>query len=338
LHISAFRAACVHKARGVRAKNQTALNFFSQGIPTERKDTAVSFAKEVKNEICKIELDNICCARAELAGIVCFSASVHNNTIKFKTENAGVANRIYILIDFLYNIKIGVTLRQSGTFIAEMYGDEVIKILRDMRLATVPIRIEKNIIRNECCKMAFIRGAFLGGGSISSPSKGYHTEIATHHFALGTDFADVLNYFEIYPKVINRNGNYVFYLKDSEQIENLLAVIGAHTQMMEFLNVKIEKEVRNSTNRLVNCETANVDKTINASIAQRNAILKLQKNGGLEALSPELLELAKLRLENEDSSFAELSKMLGITKSGVNHRMRKIMEIANGEFCSSTRS
>jgi len=294
----------------------------------------MSFASDVKNEICKIPFDDICCTRAEITGIVCFAAQINADRLKINTENGMVANRIYELIKRLYNLKIDVVMRKSGAFSAQMGGmgtSDVLKILRDMRLSTVPIRIDKEIIRRECCKRAFIRGAFLGGGSISAPEKGYHTEIVTNHYGLCSDFKQLLGFFEIYSKIVKRKGNYVFYLKDSEQIEDLLAVLGAHIQMMEFLNIKIVKEVRNTTNRLVNCETANVEKTASAAVQQKMAILTLKRKLGFEHLSPELTELAKLRLKNPEATLTELSKMLGITKSGVNHRMRRLIKMAEAE-------
>ncbi len=291
----------------------------------------MSFASDVKNEICKIPFEDICCTRAELTGIVCFAAQINADRLKINTENVMVANRIYELIKRLYNLKIDVVLRKSGSFSAQMIGSDVLKILRDMRLSTVPIRIDKDIIRRECCKRAFIRGSFLGGGSISAPEKGYHTEIVTNHYALCSDFRVLLEFFDINSKIVKRKGNYVFYLKDSEQIEDLLVVLGAHIQMMEFLNVKIVKEVRNTTNRLVNCETANVEKTASAAVQQKKAILTLKRKVGFEHLSPELTELAKLRLKNPEATLSELSAMLGITKSGVNHRMRRLIKMAEGE-------
>lgn len=288
----------------------------------------MSFALDVKTEMCKIEIDDICCARAELAGMVCFGASVIGKAIKLRSEHGIVAQRFYMLIKHIYAIDIEVTLRDSGIFTAEITGDNVIKLLRDMRLATVPLRIDHEIIRKDCCKLAFLRGAFLGGGSVSNPAKGYHAEITTSHYTLGKDFSVLLENFDVFPKTINRNGNYVFYLKDSEQIENLLAALGAHRNMMVFLNVKIEKGVRNSANRMVNCETANVEKVVTAALAQRVAIEKVQERLGFESLPPELIEVAKLRLANPEASLAELAQILGISKSGVNHRMRKLMTLS----------
>lgn len=288
----------------------------------------MSFASNVKNEICKLEFENICCIRAELAGIVCFAAQISVNSIKINTENKMVAKRIADLVNHIYNLNMEVVVRQSGIITLRMNGIDVLKILRDMRLGTVPIRIEKEIVRRECCKRSFIRGAFLGGGSIISPEKGYHLELVTSHYALCKDFAVILEFFSIAPRFLNRKGNYVFYIKDSEQIGDFLAALGAHNHMMEFLNIKIEKEVRNVTNRRVNCETSNAEKCAGASVAQIHAIRLIDKHIGLDNISPQLKSIAEKRLNNPEATLSDLAKELGISKSGANHRMRKLIQMA----------
>ncbi len=288
----------------------------------------MSFSSDVKNEICRLRPENICCARAELAGIFCFAAQIKKQSIKIKTENEAVAKRVNDLTLHLYKLSMDINFRKSGLFSAEMDNVEVIKILRDLRLSSIPIRIDKNIVRSECCKRAFIRGAFLGSGSVSAPVKSYHAEFVTSHYAICADFTEILSFFNITPKVINRNGNYVFYIKDSNHIEDLLVILGAHTQMMNFLNVKIEKEVRNHTNRRVNCENANSEKRAGAAVEQTHAILLLHKKIGLENLPARLAQVAEIRLDNPEATLSDIAAQLGITKSGVNHRMRKLMQLA----------
>jgi len=288
----------------------------------------MSFASNVKKELCDLELEEICCVRAELTGIFCFGAQISRELIKINTENSSVAGRICLLTERLYNIKTTPQVRNSGTYTVKLSGSDVLKMLRDMRIAAVPIRIEHEIVRRECCKMAFIRGAFLGGGSISAPEKGYHLELVTGLHNLCRDFSAVSEHFGIATGLINRKGNYVFYIKDSEQIQDFLTVAGAHRQMMEFLNVKIEKEVRNATNRRVNCETANAEKSAEAAVLQAMAIKTIEQKLGLDSLPPQLEEIARLRMENVEASMSELALALSLTKSGVNHRMRKILKIA----------
>ncbi len=289
----------------------------------------MSFASEVKNEICKQELGEICCVRAELTGIVGVGAYISNDKIRFKTEKGVVAQRFFALIEKLYSIKADAIITDGGLFEVEVTGNDALKILRDLKLATTPVRVHKDIIRNECCKSALIRGVFLGGGSVSNPKKGYHSEITTNRFSICNDITEILRYYEIYAKKIVRNGNHVIYIKESEQIENLLALIGAHNHMMDFLNVKIEKDMRNTTNRLSNCEAANLIKAASAGAVQKNSILKLKEVVGFDSLSPELVALAQARIDDSEASLSELGTRLGISKSCVNHRMRKLIEIAD---------
>lgn len=291
----------------------------------------MSFASEVRGEICRIDITDVCCARAELVGMVCYGAAIKNSEIKLRTENAIVAQRFYDLINFLYNIKIKVEVTEAGVYYATLEGVEVIKVLRDMKLVGVPLHIDKEIVRNECCKSAMLRGVFLGGGSMIDPVKGYHVELVSNHFSLEKDLRQVFEYFELYPKMINRNGNFVFYIKESQQIENLLASIGAHSKMMEFVNVVIERDVRNSVNRRANFEAANATKVFQTAMRQQNAIKKIVLEHGWQSISPELAEVAKLRMESLDMPLSEMAERLGISKSGVNHRMRKLLELAEFE-------
>ena len=287
-----------------------------------------SFSLKVKNEICVPDLEDICCVRAELAGLVCFAAQISDGLIKINTESHEIARRAPLLVKRLYNLDMEITPRQSGIYNVSLCGSEVIKVLRDTRLAGIPLSIDGDVVRRECCKRAFIRGAFLGGGSITAPEKAYHIEFVTHHFAIRGDFANILEYFSVSPKVVNRGGNCVFYIKDSEQIADTLTILGAHSRMMDFLNVKIEKDLRNITNRRVNCENANSEKSAGAAVAQAQAIRKLEKSGRLESLPEHLVDVARLRLEFPEATLADIAAKLGITKSGVNHRMRKIAEIS----------
>lgn len=291
----------------------------------------MSFASDVRGEICRTEIVDVCCARAELVGLVCYGATIKSNEIKLRTENAIVAQRFFDLVNFLYNIKINVEVTDAGVYYATLEGVEVIKILRDMRLVGVPLRIDREIVRNECCKSAILRGVFLGGGSMIDPVKGYHVELVSNHFSLERDLSRVFEHFELYPKMINRNGNFVFYIKESQQIENLLASIGAHRKMMEFVNVVIERDIRNSVNRRANFEAANATKVFSAALKQQNAIKKIVLEHGWQSISPELADVAKLRLENLDMPLSEIAERLGISKSGVNHRMRKLLALAEIE-------
>jgi hypothetical protein len=186
-------------------------------------------------------------------------------------------------------------------------------------------RIKWEHLKRDCCKRAFVRGAFLGGGYIIEPEKSYHLEMLVTSAGLRNNFEELMQFFGIEAKWIRRSGAYVFYFKGSEQIVDILTIIGAHKSMMEFLNVKIEKEMRGDVNRIVNCETANVEKSISASLRQIRAIETI----GIDNLPDSLRTIARMRLENRECSLKELGGLMmpPLTKSAVNHLMRKIMEI-----------
>lgn len=291
----------------------------------------MSFASDVREEVCRIDITEVCCARAELVGMVCYGASIRNNELKLRTENIIVAQRFYELIKFLYNISINVETTDAGVCYATLEGSEVLKVLRDMKLVGVPLRIDREITRNECCKASFLRGVFLGGGSMVDPNKGYHMELVSNRFSLEKDMRNIFEHFELYPKLINRKGNFVFYIKEGQQIENFLAAIGAHSKLIEFVNVVIERDIRNSINRRNNFEIANETKTFQTALKQQMAIQKIVLEHGWQSMSPELTAVAKLRIENLDMSLAEMAEKLNISKSGVNHRMRRILELAEFE-------
>ena len=291
----------------------------------------MSFASEVREEICRTEITEVCCARAELVGMVCYGATIKNDELKLRTENSIVAQRFFELIKFLYNINIKIDVTDAGAYYATLEGAEVLKVLRDMKLVGVPLRIDREITRNECCKSALLRGVFLGGGSMVDPNKGYHMELVSNRFSLEKDMKQVFEYFELYPKRIVRKGNFVFYIKESQQIENFLAAICAYNKMMEFVNVVIERDLRNSINRRNNFEIANETKIFQTAMRQQLAIKKIVLEHGWQSMSPELVAVAKLRMDSLDMSLAEMAEKLGISKSGVNHRMRRILQLAEFE-------
>ncbi|MGL5694944.1 MAG: DNA-binding protein WhiA, partial [Peptostreptococcaceae bacterium] len=178
---------------------------------------------------------------------------------------------------------------------------------------------------------AFLRGAFLGGGSISDPEKNYHMEFVTNNEDFANSLKDLINSLGFNSKIVSRKNNYVVYLKESEQISDLLSIIGAHHALLSLQNTKILKEMRNNVNRIVNCETANLSKTVNAAVRQVENIRFIQQTIGINSLPENLQEIAVIREEYEDMTLKELGEMLNppIGKSGVNHRLRKIEEIAN---------
>lgn len=323
----------------------------------------MSFSSNVKNELCRIELDKECCLLAELAAVVRVSGAVRllgakEANIKIVTENAAFARRIFSYIKKQFGICPEVIARKSKRLrkhtsyiliITSSMGAE--RILEEIGMVELSKNEKgdtglegsirwKDILSNQCCKRSYLRGAFLAGGSITDPEKTYHLEITCRSRDFAAETSALMNGFGLNAKVIKRKESYVIYLKEGENIVDFLNIIGAHSALMDLENVRILKEMRNNVNRIVNCETANLEKTVNASFRQVENIKLIRDNGGLEQLPESLREIAELRLEYSDASLKELGEMLNppLGKSGVNHRLRKLDDIAEnirGKFLES---
>lgn len=310
----------------------------------------MSFSSMAKNEISRLPIENKCCSIAELAAIIrmCGTIQISGMTrinLKFVTENAAIARRIFSLLKILYNTEVEVMVRRNrqlkknnNYLIVVMNTDTTKKILKDVGLIVddesnnfnLIYKVPERLIKDRCCKRAYIRGAFLGGGSISNPEKSYHLEFVTNNEEHSNDLLDIINSFGLNARIVLRKENYVIYLKEGEQIVDILNIIGAHQALLKFEDIRVFKDVRNNINRIVNCETANLSKTINAAVRHIDNIRFIEDNYGLSNLSPSLREIAELRLNNPDASLRELGEMLNppIGKSGVNHRLRKLDKIA----------
>jgi DNA-binding protein WhiA len=223
--------------------------------------------------------------------------------------------------------------------VAVLDYDAARKMLQSTKLLDAYGEVSENlsirdnlIIQKECCKRAFIRGAFLASGSISDPEKFYHFEIVCASYEKALQLQKMITSFEIEAKIVERKRHYVVYIKEGAGIVDILNVMEAHVALMEFENIRIVKEMRNSVNRKVNCETANLKKTVSAAVKQLEDIQYIRDTVGLETLSESLEAIAKVRLENPDASLKELGTLLtpAVGKSGVNHRLRKLSEIADG--------
>lgn len=311
----------------------------------------MSFSSFTKNELSRIPIKNKCCAKAELAAIVRMNGIIQINgaygiSLKFTTENAAIARRIFSLLKAMYNIDVEVMVRRNkqlkknnNYLIVVKNTRATKKILRDIELIKsneydsfhLDYSISKSIISKRCCKRSFIRGSFLGGGSISNPEKTYHLEFVTNNEEHGKELSNLINSFGLNSKIVTRKENFVIYLKEGEQIVDILNIMEAHLALLELEDIRVLKDVRNNINRIVNCETANLGKTIDASLRQIKNIEYIDSTIGLEKLPKNLLDLAYLRLEHRDASLKELGTMLSppVGKSGVNHRFRKIEEIAD---------
>lgn len=308
----------------------------------------MSFSSSVKNELCRIDLNERCCLFAELSAMIRVSGVVkfigsNDANVKIVTENAAMARKLFSLIKKLYNIYPEVLTRRSRKLkkhisytillTSSMGLSNMLSgmgIYRNTEGGTEFAVFDKNLLKKLCCKKAYLRGAFLAGGSMSDPEKTYHLEIATHSKVLAQELSRLENKFKMNAKIILRKGSYVSYLKEGENIVDFLNIIGAHNALLELENVRILKEMRNNVNRIVNCETANLEKTVNASLRQVENITYIRDNFGFETLPENLQEIAELRLKYSDANLKELGEMLSppLGKSGVNHRLRKLDNIA----------
>lgn len=308
----------------------------------------MSFSSNVKNEISKIKTEGNCCQKAELSALIKMTGTIqiaggNQIGIKLTTENAAIARRIFTLLKTNYSIHTKVMMsknrqfkrRYSYTLLIgpENSSEELLISLGILKARTgikINQKIPKKIIEKECCKKAYLRGTFLGGGSISDPEKTYHIEIVTNNKSFAVDIMDLINTYGLNAKIVNRKNSYVVYMKESENIVDFLNIIGAHNALLNIENIRIFKEMRNNVNRLVNCETANLSKTVNAAMRHINNIQYIKDNIGLRKLPKSLRDMAELRILHQDYSLTELGEVMNppIGKSGVNHRLRRLDQIA----------
>lgn len=304
----------------------------------------MSFSIEAKNELAQIPIESGEQATAELAafirtnGIVTMSFRDEMG-LYFSTENNPTARRIYRLIKTLYQTEpqiqvIKNDLRRKNLYKLVLEDDEIVRyLLSDTWWPHLedqqPIE-EQMPLRYKTQKTAFVRAAFLGSGSITNPKKYYHLEIVVNSMQTAKWLCQIAEALGLKPGIMERKESLVFYLKGAEDISDLLTYMGASSSVLELENVRVIKDLRNNVNRLVNCETANINKTVHASMKQVEAIEYIQNHGGLSSLPAGLQELAQLRLNHPETPLKELGEMLAkpLGKSGVNHRLRRIVEYA----------
>ncbi len=298
----------------------------------------MSFSSDVKSEMCAVLEERTCCRMAFLNAAFSFFNMLTQNKIKMNTENPTVARYINLLLKDVFPdgsfIGFKKNEQNNGYFIDVKEKTVIADILNFLGLSdgrTVSARLNPSLLAEECCMYSAIRGAFLVAGSVSDPRRGYHLEIVTYRYHLVNDLKQLFERLGFYPKVITRNSNYVLYFKEKEVIADILNLLGATKMFFRYHETMLEKEIRNDLNRRQNFEQANLDKTVNAAVPQILAIEKIMKHRKLDDLPEHLKEIAKIRYENSDLSLKEIGEMLKIpiTKSGVNHRMRKIMEFAD---------
>ncbi|KXO16756.1 DNA-binding protein WhiA [Peptoniphilus sp. GNH] len=308
----------------------------------------MSFSNFVKNEAAKVKNEKTSTVEAELAGFIRMNSKISltskGPSIRFVTENASVARRMFTFIKRFYGENVtafvsrNTSLKKNNNYNIVVDDYDVVKVLlydtdfiRNDNYFMPNFDLPRELLNSIDCKKAYIRGSFLGAGSISNPEKSYHMEFVMKNELHAHGLELLLKDFGLRPGITERNDSYVLYLKEAEQISDLLALIDATKSVLDFENIRVLKDMRNHVNRLVNCETANLNKTVKASVRQREDILLIDKILGLKKLPQELFEVCELRLENMEASLKDLGSMLDppLGRSGVNHRFKKIEEIAN---------
>ncbi len=308
----------------------------------------ITFSGRVKEELSRQWSEARHCQIAETAAIISMCGRIgigsrENYSVKVHTENISVARKYFTLLKKTFNIKAEIFVarnRENGNIsytVMIKQHDNAMKVLQaskligqDGEIIEEMSTVKNMVIQKSCCKRAFIRGAFLAAGSMSNPEKSYHIEIVCAAEKKAKQLQEIINSFDLDSKIILRKRAYVLYLKEGAQIVDLLNVMEATNALMEMENVRILKEMRNSVNRKVNCETANISKTVSAAVKQADDIRYIRDHMGLGQLPEGLREIAELRLEYPNATLKELGDLLSapIGKSGVNHRLRRLSEIA----------
>lgn len=274
----------------------------------------MSFSADCKKELSKINIfSNEELVKAEVYGYL-LTLDTSEKKINFLTENEYNINRLNKLLNRL-RIKYDIKMQGNNYLITFKKEDFILDNLD---------------FNNSDVARAVVRGAFLGSGSITEPNTRYHLEIRLENKEAREKLIEILNGFSIEAKLLDRKYSYSLYIKDGEEISKFLALVGANASVLTFEDIRVLKETKNNVNRRVNCETANLNKTVNAAVVQIQAIENIKRRKKWNRLSPNLQEVAELRLENPDATLEELGKMLSepIGKSGVNHRLKRIMEIS----------
>ncbi|MEE1087057.1 MAG: DNA-binding protein WhiA [Schaedlerella sp.] len=309
----------------------------------------MSFSGDIKDELSRQMNPARHCQIAELSALLSICGSIiitsrNKYWLKINTENQAVARKVFTLVKKTFNIESDISIRRnmsrkSNTYsvIIKRHEDalrilQATKLLEEQECGLDEIHIVNPIlIQQTCCKRAFLRGVFLAAGSVSDPTKSYHFEIVCNAEEMAVQMIRLLGIFSIDAKIVPRKKVFVVYVKEGSQIVDILNIMEAHVSLMDMENVRILKEVRNTVNRKVNCETANINKTVSAAMKQIEDITYLKDTIGFGELPKGLKEIASVRLENREASLKELGELLSppVGKSGVNHRLRKIGELAD---------
>lgn len=291
----------------------------------------MSFSSDAKRELCRIPISRKCCAQAECYGALLYANRFDRGEARIVTESPDFAARLPLLFKKAFHIAFD-RLPEEGA------GKRVFSIASVDKLAalsaafgydpgsSVAHHINFAVLEEPHCRTAFFRGAFLAGGSVTDPAKGYHLELSTFHLSVNRELLTLLREAGFEPKSLTRGANHMAYFKQSEAIADFLTAIGAPLAAMELMNAKAEKDLRGGVNRRVNCDAHNLDKAVDAAQAQLEVIRRLSERMDLDALPPKLAEAARLRLDHPDLNLSELAALCRppITKSSLSHRLKKL--------------
>jgi DNA-binding protein WhiA len=292
----------------------------------------VSFSSQVKAELCQTRLDRKCCSVAEAYGALLYCNTFSPAEIRFITSSEDFAARLPRLMRRAFGLNFDILPPDAASGKRSFVMTDRNKIAAVFSAfgidadAALSLHINLGVLENECCRASFIRGAFLAGGSVTDPGKRYHLEMSTSHLSVSREAYSILLEMGFSPKETRRSGSCLIYFKQSEAIADFLTTIGASGSAMDVMNAKVEKDMRNTVNRKVNCDSANADKTVNAAQEQLEAIRRLDREYGIENLPDTLQEAALLRITNPEASLADLARlaMPPVSKSCLSHRLKKL--------------
>ena len=290
----------------------------------------MSFTEDIKNELCRTQLTDSCCASAVCLGILLYANRFAVDRIRLVSSSHEVRKRAQILFGALFGCELEIEGRDNALVI---YDTDMIRRIYDwygFQYKSSALSLNRAVVEEDCCKASFLRGCFLMGGYATAGKKGYHLELVTSHYNVSKQVATLLGEMQLEPGMVVRRGNYVLYYKNSELIETFLTSIGASGGAMDLMLKKVEKSLVNKINRSVNCETANLGKVVDAAARQIDAIERTERAGKFDTLSADLKETARLRREHSMASLSELAAMFDppISKPSVITRLRRLIKIS----------
>ena len=299
----------------------------------------MSFSSDAKAELCAQRPDRKCCAVAESYGVLLYCNTFSAREIRIITASRDFAARLPRLFKRAFSLSFDVLPPENagGKSSFLITSPEKIKRIFDTYGAevdsTLSHHVNFGVLEEDCCRAAFIRGAFLAGGSVTDPEKRYHLELATPHHSVSRETYSVLLDMGFSPREAERGGNALLYFKQADAIADFFTTIGASNTALGIMTAKVEKDMRNTITRRVNCDSANADKVVNAAQEQLEAIRYMVKEYGIDALPEPLKDAALLRIANPEASLADLAKLSypPVTKSCISHRLKKIMSLASKE-------